>query len=174
MRLSIIAILSANNIIGKGGGLPWHMPADLKRFKLLTMNHHLIMGRKTWDSVGHLPGRTPVVITTRSDFHAEGVNVVHSVEEAIAFVREAGDPEPFIGGGGVVYEHAIHLADRMYLTRVHADVEGDTWFPDFDDVSEWQLTDAEHFDADERHAHPYSFLTYDRAAPAGHAIPEEG
>ncbi len=174
MRISIIAILSANNIIGKGGGLPWHMPADLKHFKQLTMGHHLIMGRRTWESVGHLPGRTAVVITSRPDYRPEGVKIAHTLEEAISIAREAGDEEPFIGGGGVVYEQAIHRADRMYLTRVHAEVEGDTYFPEFDDVSEWHLTDSEHFDADERHAYPYSFLTYDRAAPAGHAIPEEG
>ena len=173
MRLSIIAALSSNNVIGRNNDLPWHLSTDLKRLKALTMGHHMIMGRKTYDSIGRpLPGRTFVVITRDPSFAAEGVKIVHSLEDAIQVA--AGDDEPFIAGGAQIFEQAIHRADRMYLTRVHAEVEGDTWFPDFDDVSEWQLTDAEHFDADEKNDYPFSFLTYDRVAAAGHAIPEEG
>jgi len=173
MRLSIIAALSSNNVIGRDNDLPWHLSTDLKRLKALTMGHHMIMGRKTYDSIGRpLPGRTFVVITRDPSFAAEGVKIVHSLEDAIQVA--AGDDEPFIAGGAQIFEQAIHRADRMYLTRVHAEIEGDTWFPDFDDVSEWQLTDAEHFDADEKNDYPFSFLTYDRVAPAGHAIPEEG
>lgn len=175
MRLSIIAALSSNNVIGRDNRVPWSIPTDLKRFKALTMGHHLIMGRKTYDSVGKpLPGRITVVITRRDDFHPDGVQVVHSLEEAIRIAANAGDAEPFIAGGAEIYDHAIHRADRMYLTRVHADVEGDTYFPEFDDVSEWHLTDAEHFDAGEKNEFPFSFLTYDRAGTEGHAIPEEG
>jgi dihydrofolate reductase len=173
MRLSIIAALSSNNVIGRDNDLPWHLSTDLKRLKALTMGHHMIMGRKTYDSIGRpLPGRTFVVITRDPSFAAEGVKIVHSLEDAIQVA--AGDDEPFIAGGAQIFEQAIHRADRMYLTRVHAEIEGDTWFPDFDDVSEWQLTVAEHFDADEKNDYPFSFLTYDRVAPAGHAIPEEG
>ena len=173
MRLSIIAALSSNNVIGRDNDLPWHLSTDLKRLKALTMGHHMIMGRKTYDSIGRpLPGRTFVVITRDPSFAPEGVKIVHSLEDAIQVA--AGDDEPFIAGGAQIFEQAIHRADRMYLTRVHAEIEGDTWFPDFDDVSEWQLTDAEHFDADEKNDYPFSFLTYDRVAPAGHAIPEEG
>jgi dihydrofolate reductase len=173
MRLSIIAALSSNNVIGRDNDLPWHLSTDLKRLKALTMGHHMIMGRKTYDSIGRpLPGRTFVVITRDPSFAAEGVKIVHSLEDAIQVA--AGDDEPFIAGGAQIFEQAIHRADRMYLTRVHAEIEGDTWFPDFDDVSEWQLTDAEHFDADEKNDYPFSFLTYDRVAAAGHAIPEEG
>jgi dihydrofolate reductase len=173
MRISIIAALSSNNVIGRDNDLPWHLSTDLKRLKALTMGHHMIMGRKTYDSVGRpLPGRTIVVITRDPSFAAEGVKIVHSLEDAIQVA--AGDDEPFIAGGAQIFEQAIHRADRMYLTRVHAEIEGDTFFPDFDDVSEWQLTDAEHFDADEKNDYPYSFLTYDRASDAGHAIPDEG
>lgn len=175
MRLSIIAALTSNNVIGRGNELPWRLPTDLKRLKSLTMGHHLLMGRKTWETIGRpLPGRTIVVITRSGEFASEGVTVVHSLEEAIRVAEDARDDEPFIAGGAQIYEQAMHRADRMYLTRVHTELEGDTFFPDFDDVAEWQLTDAEHFDADERNEYPYSFLTYDRAAAAGHPIPAEG
>ena len=175
MKLSIIAALTANNVIGRDNALPWHLGTDLKRFKELTMGHHLIMGRRTYESVGRpLPGRINVVITRDPDYTADGVTVVHSFEEAIRVAADARDPEPFIAGGAVVFEQALHRADRMYLTRIHADIEGDTYFPDFDDVSEWQLIDAERFEAGEKDDYPFSFLTYERAGSAGHAIPEEG
>jgi dihydrofolate reductase len=175
MRLSIIAALSTNGVIGRDNGIPWRQSTDLKRLKSLTMGHHLIMGRKTFDSVGRaLPGRINVVITRRRDFAAEDVTVVSTLEDAIRIAAEGGDEEPFIAGGAEIFAMAIHRADRMYLTRVHADVEGDTVFPEFDDVSEWNLTDAEHFEADEKNEYPFSFLTYDRVGATGHAIPEEG
>lgn len=175
MRLSIIAALSTNNVIGRDNAVPWRLSTDLKRFKALTMGHHLIMGRKTYESVGRpLPGRVNVVITRREDFAAEGVTVVHSLEEAIRLAAAAGEGEAFIAGGAEIYQQSMHRADRMYLTRVHAEVEGDTLFPDFDDVSEWRLVDAEHFDADEKNEYPFSFLTYERAGIEGHAIPSEG
>ena len=175
MRISIIAALSSNNVIGRDSQVPWCIRTDLKRFKALTMGHHLIMGRKTYESVGKpLPGRINVVITRRDDYHADGVTVVHSLDDAIRVAADANDPEPFIAGGAEIYSVALHRADRMYLTRVHAEVQGDTVFPDFDDVSEWKLTDAEHCDANEKDEFPFSFLTYDRAGAEGHAIPEEG
>ena len=175
MKLSMIAALSTNNVIGRDNQVPWRLRTDLKRFKALTMGHHLIMGRKTYESVGRpLPGRINVVITRQPDYAPEGVTVLHSLEEAIRVAEQAGDKEAFIAGGAEIYAQAMHRADRMYLTRVHAEVEGDTWFPDFDDVSEWRLTDSEHFDADDKNDFPFSFLTYDRAGAEGHAIPEEG
>ena len=170
----MIAALAANNVIGRNNELPWHQGTDLKRLKALTMGHHLLMGRRTYDSIGRpLPGRTSVVITRDASYRPEGVIIVHSLEDAIRVAAEAQDPEPFIAGGAQIFEQGLHRADRMYLTRIHADIEGDTYFPDFDDVSEWQLTDSEHFDADEKNDYPFSFLTYDRAGSAGHAIPEE-
>ena len=167
MRLSIIAALSTNNVIGRANEIPWRQSADLKRLKSMTMGHHMIMGRKTWDSIGRpLPGRVMVVVTRRGDFAPEGVVVVPSLEEAIELVERSGDEE--------IYQQSMHRADRMYLTRIHADIEGDTYFPDFDDVSEWHLVDAEHFEADEKNEYPYSFLTYERAGAIGHPIPEDG
>ena len=175
MRLSIIAALSTNNVIGRSNDIPWRMSTDLKRLKAMTMNHHMIMGRKTFDSLGKpLPGRTIVVITRSDDFKPEGVIVVQSIEEAIDYVEQSGDDEPFIAGGAQIYEQSMHRADRMYLTRVHTEIQGDTYFPDFDDVSEWHLVDSEHFEADAKNEYPYSFLTYERAGTVGHAIPEEG
>jgi dihydrofolate reductase len=171
MRLSIIAALAANGVIGRDNRLPWRLSADLKRFKALTMGHHLVMGRKTFASIGRpLPGRTTIVITRDEGFKADGVQVAHSIDDALAMARN--DDEVFVAGGADIYRQVLHLADRMYLTRVHADVEGDATFPEFDDVTEWRLDDVEHCEADEKNDYPFSFLVYDRAAPAGHAIPE--
>jgi dihydrofolate reductase len=175
MRLSIIAALSTNNVIGRANGVPWRQSADLKRLKAMTMGHHMIMGRKTWDSLGKpLPGRIMVVITHREDFAPGGAIVVKSLEEAIELVERSGDEEPFIAGGAEIFQQSMHRADRMYLTRVHAEIEGDTFFPDFDDVTEWHLVDSEHCEADEKNEHPYSYLTYERAGAVGHPIPDEG
>ena len=170
MTLSIIVILSSNNVIGRDNKLPWHMPADLKRFKTLTMGHHVLMGRKTFNEIQKpLPGRVNVVITRDPHFGAEGVAIARSVDEAISKAEAAGDSEIILVGGGEIFRQVIHRADRMYVTRIHAEIEGDTTFPDFDDVNEWQLVDAEHFEADEKNAYPYSFLTYERAG-TGEAV----
>src|SRR5688572_21667551 len=176
MRLAIIAALSTNNVIGRDNQIPWHISTDLKRLKALTMGHHMIMGRRTYESIGRpLPGRIFAVITRQPDFRApDGIHVVHSLEDGIRIAVDAGDAEPFIAGGTEICAQAIHRAARMSLTRVHSEVEGDAFFADFDDVSEWQLTDSEHFDAGEKDDYPFSFLNYDRVAPAGHAIPDEG
>ena len=165
MTISIIAALASNNVIGRGNQMPWHLSADLKRFKALTMGHHLIMGRKTFESIGRpLPGRTTIVVTRRSDFAPPDVVVAPSLDAALELAR--GDGEVFIAGGADIYDQMIHRADRMYLTRVHADVEGDAFFPDFDDVTEWSLVDSEHYEPDDKNPLPYSFLTYERVAPA--------
>jgi dihydrofolate reductase len=165
MTISIIAALASNNVIGRGNQMPWHLPADLKRFKALTMGHHLVMGRKTFESIGRpLPGRTTIVVTRRGDFSAPEVVVAASLDAALDLAR--GDGEVFIAGGADIYEQMIHRADRMYLTRVHADFEGDAFFPDFDDVTEWSLVDCEHQEPDDKNPLPYSFLTYERVAPA--------
>jgi dihydrofolate reductase len=161
MRISAIAAVAANGVIGRNNGLPWHLSTDLKQFKKLTMGHHMVMGRKTWESVGvPLPGR-PILVITRRDFPVPaGVTVVHSFDDAI---RLAGDDEEvFIAGGGEIYAQYLHRFDRMYITRVHAEVEGDAFFPELDDVNEWRLVDREDFEADARNDHPFSFLTYDR------------
>ncbi|MFZ2490586.1 MAG: dihydrofolate reductase [Thermoanaerobaculia bacterium] len=167
--------VTTNGVIGRDGDLPWHLSSDLKRFKALTTGHHLIMGRKTFDSVGKpLPGRVNVVITRDPECRIDGAIVVNSIEDAIRVAEEAGDAEAFIGGGAEIFAQTLHRADRMYITRIHTELEGDTFFPDFDDVSEWQLVDSEHCEADEKNDYPFSFLTYERAAGEGHAIPPEG
>jgi len=162
MRVSLIVAVSSNGVIGLDGGLPWHLPADLKHFKRTTMGHHLIIGRRTWEEVGEpLPGRRMVVVTRSRRFAPEGAQVVRSVEQALELAAE--DEEPFIGGGSQIYRIALarDLVDRIYLTRIHAEVEGDTLFPDFD-LEEWKLVSEEHHEADDRNEFDYSFLVYDR------------
>ena len=162
MPVSLIVAVSTNGTIGRDGGLPWYLPADLKHFKRTTMGHHLIIGRRTWEEVGKpLPGRTMVVVTRSRNFAPEGAQVVRSVEEALELA--ATDDEPFIGGGAQIYRIALarDLVDRIYLTRIHADVDGDTSFPDFD-LDEWGLISEEHHDADGKNEFSYSFLIYDR------------
>jgi len=163
MTLSIIAAVSDNDVIGRGNRIPWRQSTDLKRLKSLTMGHHMLMGRKTFQSLERpLPGRTIIVITRDPNFRADGVLTAHSLERAIDLARL--DNEPFIAGGSQIFEQALHRADRMYLTRVHTEIEGDAFFPEFDDVTEWILIDSEHCEADEKNEFPYSFLTYERAA----------
>jgi len=165
MTISLIAAVASNNIIGRENKLPWHMPSDLKWFKRLTMGHHVLMGRKTFEEFRKpLPGRVNVVITRNPNWSAEGVAIARSVDEAISKAEAAGDKEIFIIGGAEIFTQVLHRADRMYITRSHAEPEGDTYFPEFDDVNEWKLVDSEHFEADERNAYPYSFLTYERHA----------
>jgi len=164
MQLCIIAAISENGVIGRGGDLPWHLSADLKRFRKLTTGHHILMGRKTWDSIGRpLPERTSIVITRQQNFQAPGAKVVRSLDQAIELSNkiEGGDGKSFIIGGAQIYEAALPLAQRLYITRVHADVEGDIHFPQID-FSNWQLIEDERFEADERNPLPYSFRIYER------------
>jgi dihydrofolate reductase len=154
--------MSANRVIGRDGDLPWHLPGDLRHFKKTTMGHHLIIGRATWDEVGKpLPGRTMVVITRNRRFRADNVLVAHSVDEAVALVRD--DDEPFIGGGAEIYRQALEagIVDRLYITRIHADIAGDTFFPAVD-LDDWLLADRVDHPADEKNEFPYSFERYDR------------
>jgi dihydrofolate reductase len=162
MVVSLIVAVSSNGVIGRDGDLPWYLPADLGHFKRTTMGHHLIIGRRTWEEVGEpLPGRTMVVVTRSRRFAPEGAQVVRSVEEALELAT--GDDEPFIGGGAQIYRIALarDLVDRIYLTRIHAGVEGDTFFPDID-LDEWELVSEEHHEADEKNEFDYSFLVYER------------
>jgi len=162
MVVSLIVAVSENGVIGRGGGLPWRLSADLKHFKKTTMGHHLIIGRRTWDEVGKpLPGRTMVVVTRSRRFAPEGVHVAHSLEEALDIARD--DGEPFIGGGAHIYRMALEndLVNRLYITRVRAEVKGDTLFPDLD-LDDWELLSEERHNPDEKNQHPYSFLVYER------------
>lgn len=139
--LAMIVAASENNVIGVDGDLPWHLSADLKRFKKLTMGHHIIMGRKTFDSIGRLlPGRTTVIVTRQPDYQFEGAKIANSVEHAVELAD--GDSCPFIVGGAQIYSAAIPLVDRLFLTRVHSQIEGDTFLPEID-WSVWELVSSE-------------------------------
>jgi dihydrofolate reductase len=158
--ISIIVAASTNDVIGAQGDLPWRLSDDLKRFKGVTMGKPIVMGRKTWDSIGRpLPGRHNIVVTRQPDFSAEGCDVVASVEEAIAV---AGDvDEIMVIGGSQIYELALPLAKRLYLTRVHAEVEGDAFFPTIDET-QWRLVKDEPHAADEHHEFSFSFRVLER------------
>ncbi len=162
MKLSIIAALADNGTIGRDNDLPWRLPADLKRFKRTTLGHHLLMGRKTFESIGRpLPGRTTVVISRGRPDLPEGVELAASLDEAIELARAAGDDEAFVAGGAEIFRAALLRADRLYLTRIRADVDGDRFFPELD-LADWELVSSEARDADERHAYPLEFQLLER------------
>ena len=157
--ITIVAAMTENRVIGRDGDLPWSLPADLRRFMKMTMGHTLVMGRRTFASLpGPLPGRVTIVLSRDPAFRAEGVTVAPDLDSALA---AAGDGEVFIAGGSAIYAAALPIADRMELTLVHADVEGDTLFPPFDEDA-WRLVAEEHHPADERHAHAFSYLGFER------------
>jgi len=155
MIVSMIVAMDERRGIGLKNRLPWRLPADLKRFKELTMGHHLIMGRKTYESIGRgLPGRTMVVITRNPSFIGDGVLLAHSVEQAIEIAKNRGDIEAFIIGGGEIFTQALPVTDRIYLTQVHAVVEADTYFPELP-LNQWVENESAIHPADEKH--PYAF-----------------
>lgn len=160
-ELTIIVAAAENDAIGKGNKLIWHLRDDLKRFKSLTSGHHIIMGRKTFESFPKpLPNRTHVVITRQADYKApEGVILVNSLEDAINASKS--DPQPFIIGGGQIYKQALSIADKIELTRVHHDFEADTFFPKID-ATVWKETTNVFHKKDEEHDYEFSFLTYER------------
>jgi dihydrofolate reductase len=163
MRVSIIAAVSQNGVIGRGGELPWHLSNDLRRFKQLTMGHTVIMGRRTWESIARrLPGRRMVVVSRQLGFRVEAaeVRVASSLDEALQVAASANDDEAFIIGGAELYRAALPVANRLYLTRVHAAVEGDTLFPaiSWDD---WQLVDSQECASDPKNDHPHTFQVYE-------------
>lgn len=159
--LSIIVAMDQKGVIGSNNTLPWRLSADLKSFKSITMGKPIIMGRKTWESIGKpLPGRDNVIITRNSDYSAPGCIVCRSLDEAMQ--RFADVPEAVVIGGREIYSLALDRADRIYLTEVHADVEGDTWFPLFD-RSEWNELERHEFTADEKNDYPFSIVTLERS-----------
>ena len=160
--ISIIVAIADNNAIGRDNQLLWHLPADMRRFKALTMGHTVIMGRKTFESLpkGALPGRRNVVLTTRPGAHFEGCTTYASLEEA--FSGSASDDEVFIIGGAKVYSQSLQFADKIYLTLVHTTPkDADAFFPTID-PSHWEEIEHQEFPSDDRHAYPYTFLTYRR------------
>ena len=158
--ISIVVAMTENNVIGLDGGMPWHMSNDLRRFKKITMGHHILMGRRTYESIGRpLPGRTSVVISRTAEYGDPQVKVARSLDEA--FEIASADDETFVTGGAEIFRLAIPHADRLYLTRIHCSLEGDTFFPTiaWDD---WRLKESESYTADERNQYDFSFETYER------------
>jgi dihydrofolate reductase len=159
-ELALIVAADRRGVIGRRGRLPWHLPNDLKRFKALTMGKPIVMGRRTWDSIGKpLPGRHSIVITRQEGLEIDGATVVHSLEDAL---RAAGAvPEVCVIGGAEVFRLALPAADRIELTVVEADVEGDTYLPALE-PAEWHEAAREPHPADASHAYPYTFVTLHR------------
>ncbi|MEW6056695.1 MAG: dihydrofolate reductase [Bdellovibrionota bacterium] len=157
--ISLIVAMDRNRVIGVENKLPWHLPADLKRFKTLTMGHHIIMGRKTYESIGKpLPGRMNVVVTRQAGLKIEGCKVVHSLEAAVKLAQ--GDNEAFIIGGAELFSQALEFVEKIYLTRVETKVHrGDTYFPEIEPL-EWDLIEESSYSADEKNPFAYTYLTY--------------
>ncbi len=163
MKVSLIVAVSENGVIGKDNDLIWYLPNDMRFFKETTIGHHVIMGRKNFESIPHkyrpLPNRTNVVITRQSDYKAEGCMVVNSVEAALEVAKQNGDSEPFIIGGGQIYKLALeaNMIDKVYLTKIHHSFEGDTFFPELN--SDWEEINKIENKADEKHSYNYDFIT---------------
>lgn len=168
MKLALICAMSENRVIGRDNGLPWHLSEDLKYFRRTTMGNCMIMGRNTWESIGRaLPGRTSIVITSNAEYHAEGAEVVGSLQQAIeraeAVSKETNSTQAFVIGGAVLYQAALPLADTLYLTRVHAQVEGDTILHEFDE-SNWKEISREQYQHDESNQYDYSICVMQRVS----------
>ena len=166
IRLSMMVAKASNNVIGRNNKLPWYLPNDLKYFKQVTFGKPVIMGRKTWESLkGPLPGRTNIVITRQPDYRAEGAKVVATVEDAITMAENVafieGQEEAVIMGGAEIYALALPQTERLYLTEVHADVEGHTFFPEYA-TAEWQEIGREDFAAEGPNPYDYSCVVYER------------
>jgi len=160
MKISIIAAMSRNRVIGINNTLPWHLPADLKHFKSITMGKAIVMGRKTFESIGRpLPGRTNIIITRNTGFQAEGCTVVHSIEDALDLSVK--QDEIMIIGGASFYEQILPRADRIYLTLIDEKFEGDALFPKYNQ-SDWQETEHIKHMPDEKNKYQYSFIVLNR------------
>ena len=166
MKVSLIVAVSQNGVIGKDNDLIWHLPKDMNFFKDTTMGHHVIMGRKNFESIPHkfrpLPNRTNIIITRQSDYKAEDSIVVNSVEEALKVAKSNGENEGFIIGGGQIYKLALeaNLIDRIYLTKIHHSFDGDTFFPELS--SDWEEINREDCFKDNNHKYDYSFIVLEK------------
>ena len=168
-RVSLLVAMARNRVIGRDNRIPWHLPADLKRFKELTMGHHIVMGRRTWDSINRLlPGRTSVIVTRDPGFNVPGAKIARSIADAL---QQCGDdPEIFVIGGEQIFRAALPHARRLYLSAIEAEVAGDTYMPAID-MSEWHLTHEEVHPAQGAEFLPWRFQIFERVrsggAPAG-------
>ncbi|QOI95992.1 MAG: dihydrofolate reductase [Flammeovirgaceae bacterium] len=165
MIISLIAALTKNRVIGKNNDLPWHLPDDMKYFMQTTKGHHVIMGRKNYQSIPEkfrpLPNRTNIVVTRQSEFSAPGCIVVHSVEQGLEVARNNNETEVFIIGGSEIYRAGFAYAEKLYLTEIDTTLEGDTYFPLFD-KQQWREIARRHHPADDRHAHAFDFVVYEK------------
>ncbi|MDA3779394.1 MAG: dihydrofolate reductase [Bacteroidales bacterium] len=158
--ISIIVAVAENNVIGKNNKLLWHIPRDMKHFKETTMGHHIISGRKTFESFGKpLPKRTNIIVTRNNNYTQEGCIIVNSLEDALDYAKN--DTEIFIIGGGEIYKQALNFADRIYLTKVHHSFDGDTFFPEIN-PNNWKETDRKKIDSDEKNKYPISIITLNK------------
>jgi len=162
MRISLIVAASENNVIGRDNTLPWDLPDDLQFFREKTEGHPIILGRKNYESIGRpLPNRTNIIVSRQEGLEIEGCTVFTSIEEAIDWAKQIDDGEAFVIGGGQIYKLALPMADRVYLTRVHEEIEGDVLFPELPE-DEWEEVERTEHSKDNRHAYEFSFITYDR------------
>jgi dihydrofolate reductase len=162
MTISAIVACAKNGVIGKDNEIPWYLPADFAYFKRTTINHHIIMGRNCFESIGRpLPKRTNIVITRNPFYIASGCLMVNSIVEGLKTAENNGETEAFIIGGGEIYKQSVDLWDRLYLTEVDLDTEGDVFFPKLD-MSEWQLVSAEQHSKNEKNEFDYVFKVFNR------------
>lgn len=162
MIVSAIVATARNGVIGKNNEIPWYLPADLKYFKRTTIDHHVIMGRKTFESMGRpLPKRTNIVVTRDVFFIASGCLIARTIEEALGMAYDNGETEAFIIGGGEIYRQSMKYCDRIYLTEIDIEPEGDVFFPEMD-AAEWALSSSEAHPADEKNEWAYTFKVYER------------
>lgn len=163
MKIAMIAAMANNRVIGKDNQMPWHMPADLAHFKRTTLGKPVIMGRKTYESIGRaLPGRLNIVITTDTSYQLADAEVVNSIEDALNQAQQQAPEEVMIIGGGKIYSSLLAKADRLYLTLIDLNTDGDTHFPDYQADGDWQLVEEQACAPDEKNPHPYRFVTLDR------------
>ena len=163
MKISIIVAVADNGAIGRDNDLPWRLSADLQRFKALTMGHHLLLGRKTFESIGRpLPGREMIVVSRGTPELPAGVHRASSVEEAVERARTYGEDELFVAGGASIYAETLALCDRIYLTHVRADIEGDVFFPDVD-FTDWNEIERQELGIDEKNEYRTAYVVYERA-----------
>ncbi|MCP4460378.1 MAG: dihydrofolate reductase [Cytophagales bacterium] len=165
MLISMIAAMGSNRVIGKDNDIPWHLPDDFKFFKDTTKSHYVIMGRKNWESLPAklqpLPNRTNIVITRQADYKAPGAIIVPTLNAAMKIAKEAKEEEAFVIGGGEIYRMALETSNRIYLTEINEDFDGQVTFPEFD-KTEWKETSRVHHGTDDQHEFEFDFVTYEK------------
>lgn len=163
MKIAMIAAMANDRVIGRDNQMPWHMPADLAHFRRTTFGKPVIMGRKTYESIGRaLPGRLNIVITTDSSYTLADAEVVNSIDDALTMARHTAAEEVMIIGGGAIYASLLPNADRLYLTFIDLSTPGDTYFPDYEAQGNWRVIDEQAFASDEKNAYPFRFVTLER------------